>query len=110
MEEKILKMIINYVLGVYEDNKKSIESCIEVNTLFINMMKNEETKLDRLLDGFSKTHPVSVLYSEIRDREDLLQLLEKSKEIFEKTDVDNECLKSFEDDKDVEEMCKKLFK
>ncbi|MDD6271955.1 MAG: hypothetical protein PUA90_00340 [bacterium] len=110
MEEKILKMIINYVLGVYEDDKKSIESCIEVNTLFINMMKNEETKLDRLLDGFPKTHPVSVLYSEIRDREDLLQLLEKSKEIFEKTDVDNECLKSFEDDKDVEEMCKKLFK
>ena len=65
MEEKILKMIINYVLGVYEDDKKSIESCIEVNTLFINMMKNEETKLDRLLYDFPKTHPVSVLYSEI---------------------------------------------
>lgn len=110
MEEKILKMIINYVLGVYEDDKKSIESCIEVNTLFINMMKNEETKLDRLLDDFPKTHPVSVLYSEIKDREDLLQLLGESKEIFEKANVDNECLKSFEDDKDVEELCKKLLK
>lgn len=25
IEEKILKIIINYVLGVYEDDKKSIE-------------------------------------------------------------------------------------
>lgn len=109
MEEKIIKMIINYVLGVYDD-KKSIESCIEVNTLFIDMLKNEETKLDRLLDSFPETHPVAIIYSEIRDRKDLIQLLEKSKEIFEKTNVDNECLKSFEDDKDVEELCKKLFK
>ncbi|MGN1297837.1 MAG: hypothetical protein ACI4VH_05390 [Clostridia bacterium] len=110
MEEKVLKMIINYVLGAYEDNEKTIESCIEVNKLFINMIKNEETKLDRLLDSFPKTHPVAITYSEIRDREDLVQLLEKSKEIFEKADVDNKCLKSFEDDQDIEKLCKKLFK
>lgn len=30
--------------------------------------------------------------------------------MFEKADVDNECLKSFEDDQDVEELCKKLLK
>jgi len=110
MEEKVLKMIINYVLGVYEDDKKTIESCLELNKLFIAVVKNEETKLDRLLNNFPGTHPVAIIYSEIRDREDLLQLLEKSKEIFEKADVDNECLKSFEDDKDVEELCKKLLK
>jgi len=110
MEEKALKIVINYVLGIYEEDKKTIESCKEVNTLFINMVKNEETKLDRLLNSFPEVHPVASIYSEIRDREDLLQLLEKSKEIFEKADVDNECLKSFEDDKDVEELCEKLLK
>ena len=36
MEEKALKIVINYVLGIYEEDKKTIESCKEVNTLFIN--------------------------------------------------------------------------
>lgn len=30
--------------------------------------------------------------------------------MFEKADVDNECLKSFEDDQEVEKLCKKLLK
>ena len=74
MEEKALKIVINYVLGIYKEDKKTIESCKEVNTLFINMVKNEETKLDRLLNSFPEVHPVASIYSEIRDREDLLQL------------------------------------
>ena len=110
MEEKVLKMIINYVLGVYEDDKKTIDSCIEVNTLFTNMMKNEETKLDRLLDVFPEIHPVSIIYSEIKNRYDLLNLLENSKEILENADIDSECLKSFKDDQDIEEFCKKILK
>ncbi len=110
MEEKVLKMIINYVLGVYDEDKKTISSCIEVNKLFINMIKNKATKLDRLLNSFPEFHPVSIIYSEIRDREDLIQLFEKSKELFENTNIDNNCLKTFEDDKDVEELCNKLLK
>ena len=48
------------------------------------MVKNEETKADRLLNLFPNKHPVKLIYDELREREDLLELLENSKEKLEK--------------------------
>ena len=87
MEEKVIKMIIYYVLGVYDNSKKTIESCVEVNKLLIAMIKNEETKADRLINRFPNQHPVSKLYGELRNNDNLLELLEYSKEKFEKTNI-----------------------
>lgn len=110
MEEKIIKMIIYYVLGVYDDDKKTIKSCIEVNKLIIAMIKNEETKADRLINSFPKQHPVSKIYLELRNNENLLWLLEYSKEKFEKTDINNDCLMSINDDEEVENLSKEIAK
>ena len=44
------------------------------------------------------------------DREDLLKLLEISKEKFVNWKVDNDCLKKFEDDGGVEELARQLMK
>ena len=110
MEEKVIKMIIYYVLGVYDDDKKTIQSCIEVNQLFIKMVKNEETKLDRLINSFSNQHPVSKLYGELRNNDNLLELLEYSKEKFEKANIDNNCLMNINDDIEVENLSKEIAK
>lgn len=110
MEEKVIKMIIYYVLGVYEDDKKTIRSCVEVNKLLIAMIKNEETKADRLINSFPAQHPVSEIYRELRNSDNLLELLEYSKEKFEKSDIDNDCLKNIEDDTEVEKLCKQIAK
>lgn len=108
MEEKVIEMIIYYVLGVYDKDKKTIKSCIEVNKLLIAMIKNEETKADRLIKSFPSQHPVSQIYRELRNNENLLELLEYSKEKFEKTNIDNDCLKNIEDDVEVEKLSKQL--
>ncbi len=110
MEEKVIKMIIYYVLGVYDDNKKTIESCIEVNKLLIAMVKNEETKADRLINSFPDQHPVSELYVELRNNDNLLELLEHSKEKFERPGINNVCLINIKDDEEVENLSKKLAK
>lgn len=110
MEKKVIKMIIYYVLGVYDDDKKTIKSCIEVNKLIIAMIKNEETKADRLINSFPTRHPVSEIYRELRNIDNLLELLEYSKEKFEKSNIDNDCLKNVEDDEDVEKLSNQIAK
>ena len=82
MEEKVIKMVIYYILSIYD--KKDINSCIEITKLLIGMVKNEETKADRLLNTFPPEHPVSKLYSEIKKltNEELIEVLEKSKDKF----------------------------
>lgn len=110
MEEKTIKMIIYYVLGVYDIDKKTIKSCIEVNKLLIEMIKNEETKADRLINSFPAQHPVSKIYRELRSTNNLLEVLVNSKEKFEKSDIDNDCLKNIEDDTDVEKLCNQIVK
>ena len=110
MEEKVIKMIIYYVLGVYDNSKKTIESCVEVNKLLIAMIKNEETKADRLINRFPNQHPVSKLYGELRNNDNLLELLEYSKEKFEKTNIDNNCLMNINDDIEVENLSKEIAK
>lgn len=110
MEEKVIKMIIYYVLSVYDNSKKTIESCVEVNKLLIAMIKNEETKADRLINRFPNKHPVSKLYGELRNNDNLLELLEYSKEKFEKTNIDNNCLMNINDDIEVENLSKEIAK
>lgn len=66
MEEKIVKMVIYYVLSVYDDDKKNVESCIEIIKLFLAMIKNENTKLNRLINVFPVEHPVYRLYKDIK--------------------------------------------
>ena len=110
MEEKAIKMIIYYVLGVYDDDKKTIKSCLKVNELLIAMIKNEETKADRLINKFPDQHPVSKIYRELRNTNNLLELLVNCKEKFEKTNIDNDCLKNIKDDSEIENLSKELIK
>ena len=72
------------------------------------MVKNEDTKANRLLKAFPSQHPVSKLYAEIRDK-DLLALLEFSKEKFEKANIDNNYLSKIEDDEDINALSRKLI-
>lgn len=110
MEEKTIKMILYYVLAIYDDNKKTFETCIEVINLLIVMVKNEETKADRLLNTFPQEHPVTKLYSEIKNQDNLLELLEHSKGKFENTKIDTNAVRNIQDDEDVEKISKKLMK
>ena len=110
MEEKAIKMIMYYVLGVYDNDKKTIESCIEVNKLLIAMVKNEETKADKLINSFPAQHPVTEIYRELRDTNNLLEVLENSKEKFEKSGIDNDILKNIEDDANVKKLCNQIAK
>lgn len=110
MEEKTIKMIIFYVLSIYEDDKKTFETCIEVTKLLIAMVKNEETKADRLLNVFPEEHPVSKIYIELKNQDNLLELLESSKARFENTKIDNSALRSINDDEDVEKLSIELLK
>lgn len=110
MEEKVIKMIIYYVLGVYDNDKKTIKSCVEVNKLLIAMLKNKEIKADRLINSFPSQHPVLEIYRELRNNDNLLELLEYSKEKFERTNIDNDCLKNVEDDEDVEKLSNQIAK
>lgn len=110
MEEKTIKMILFYVLAIYDDNKKTFETCIEVTKLLITMVKNEKTKADRLLNTFPQEHPVSELYSKIKNQDNLLELLEHSKEKFENTKIDTNAIRNIQDDEDVEKLSKELSK
>ena len=110
MEEKVIELMIYYVLGVNDKDKQTIEECLTLNNLLLTVVKNDKPKVDSLLDSFPKTHPVAKIYSELRDREDLLKLLEFSKEKFENSKVENDSLKKFEDDSEVEELARKLMK
>lgn len=110
MEEKTIKMILFYVLSIYDDNKKTFETCIEVTKLLIAMIKNEETKADRLLNTFPQEHPVSELYSELKNQDNLLDLLEYSKEKFENTKIDINAIKNIQEDEDVENLSIELLK
>lgn len=108
MKEKTIKMIIFYVLSIYDDDKKTLNTCVEVTKLLIAMVKNEETKADRLLNAFPEEHPVSKLYSELKKQDNLLELLEYSKERFEQTNIDINIIKNIQDDEDVEKLSKKI--
>lgn len=110
MEEKTIKMILFYVLAIYDDNNKTFETCIEVTKLLIAMVKNEKTKADRLLNTFPQEHPVSELYSEIKNQDNLLELLEHSKEKFENTKIDTNAIRNIQEDEDVEKLSKELSK
>ena len=110
MEEKTIKMILFYVLAIYDDNKKTFKTCIEVINLLIEMVKNEETKADRLLNTFPQEHPVSKLYSVLKEQDNLLELLEYSKEIFENTKLDTNAIINIQDDEDVEKLSIELLK
>lgn len=110
MEEKIAKMVIYYVLSVYDDDKKNVESCIEIIKLFLAMIKNEETKLDRLLNVFPTEHPVYKLYKEIKgiNNEELIVLFERCNEKF--INYKNIVFNKINDDEEVEELTKKIIK
>ena len=112
MEEKVIKMIIYYVLAVNDVENKNIEGCIKITKLIIAMVKNEETKADRLLNFFPKEHPVSKLYNEIKeiDNEELLNLLDNCKNKFLNYKEKNIGFNKIEDDKEVEELSKKIIK
>lgn len=110
MEEKTIKMIIFYVLSIYDEDKKTIETCIEVTNLLIAMVKNEETKADRLLNTFPQEHPVSKLYNELKSQNNLLDLLEYSKEKFVNTTIDINAIRDIKDDEDVEKLSLELLK
>lgn len=111
MEEKILEMTIYYVLSVYDNDKKNMESCNDILNLFVSMTKNEKSKLDRLLNKFPEEHPVSKLYSEIKElnNDEFIKLLENIKEKIVKFNKDEIELNEFEDDKEVKELAKKII-
>ena len=92
------------------NSEESFFEFIALNKLLIAVVKNDKPKADSLLDTFPKTHPVAKIYAELRNREDLLKLLEISREKFENSKVDKECLKKFEDDSEVEELARQLMK
>lgn len=110
MEEKIIEMVIYYVLAVYE--KKNMESCIEIINLIIEMTKNEETKADRLLNNFPANHPVSKLYSEMKkmNNDEFIKLLERCKEKLINYDREEIDFNKIENDKEVEEITKEILK
>ena len=112
MEEKVVKMVIYYVLALNDDEKKNIVGCIEITKLLLAMVKNEETKADRLLNILPKEHPVSKLYAEIREleKEELIAVLEKCKEKFSNYNAEDVFLDKIEDDIEVEELSKRIAK
>lgn len=110
MEEKVVKMVVYYVLSVYDDDKKNMKSCIEIIKLFLAMLKNEETKLDRLLNVFPTEHPVYRLYKDIKaiNSEELIVLLERCKEKFiNYKDID---FNKINNDEEVEKLCNQIVK
>lgn len=112
MKEKTMKMIIYYVLSVYDNDKKNIESCKEITDLFMLMIKNEETKLDRLLNSFPIEHPVSKNYFEIKklNAEEITNLLKYCKEKLNNYVEQNIDFNKMEDDDEVEELIKNIVK
>lgn len=110
MEEKIIEMVIYYVLAVYE--KKDMESCIEIVNLIIEMTKNEETKADRLLNKFPENHPVSKLYSEMKkmNNDEFIKLLERCKEKFINYNGEEINFYKIENEEEVEELSRKIIK
>lgn len=109
MEEKTIRMFIYYVLAVCDNDKKTIESCIEENKLIIAIIKNQEQKkLDELIDLFPENHPVKQIYYEIKNRDDLLYLLENSKLKFEQAKVENNSLMEIKNDEEALALSKKI--
>lgn len=110
MEKKVVKMIIYYVLSVYGDEENNMEGCIKITETFLEMLKNEETKLDGLLNLFPIAHPVSVLYSGIRETstEELIAVLERCREKFINYKEKNVNLKEIKDAKELEELCEDI--
>lgn len=112
MEEKVIKMIIYYVLAVNDVENKNIDGCIKITKLIMAMVKNEETKADRLLNSFPKEHPVLKLYNEIKeiDNEEILKLLDNCKNKFLNYNEKNIDFNKIEDDKEVEELSREIIK
>lgn len=110
MKEKFIRLIIFYVLSVYEENKKNKESCHEVANLLLLMIKNEENKADRLLNSFPEEHPVTLIYSELKEnsKEDLIEALESAIESINKYNFEENILVKLEDDLEVEKLSKKI--
>lgn len=110
MEEKVIRMIIYYVLSVNDEENKTIEACLELNKLLLAMVKDRKDKADELLNLFPTGHPVSVLYSELREKsnEEIIKLLENSINKFTKTKLSGDSLKALQDDKEVENISKQI--
>ena len=112
MEEKLIRLIIYYVISVYDNDKKTKNSCNEIANLLLSMVKNEETKADRLLNTFPSNHPVSLIYLELREnsRETIIEGLEKAIELIDKYKFQENYLVNIEDDIEVEELSRKISK
>lgn len=110
MKEKIIRLIIYYVISVYEDEKKTKETCNEIANLLLLMIKNEETKADRLIKIFPDKHPVKMVYNEIKEtnKEELTKTLEEAIKSLNKFSFEKECLVNLADDSEVENLSKEI--
>lgn len=112
MKEKFIRLIIYYVLSVYDEDKKTKESCIEIAKLILSMLNNDENKADRLINSFPSNHPVTLIYEEIKDNNSkkLIDSLEGAINSLNNYKLENNTLKELEDDTDVNELSKKISK
>ena len=110
MKEKLIRLIIYYVISVYEDEKKTKETCSEIANLLLLMIKNEETKADKLIETFPDKHPVRVIYNEIKEtnKEDLTEILEDAIKSLNEFSFEKECLVNLADDSEVENLSKAI--
>ena len=112
MEEKVIKMILYYVLAIYDEEKKTLDSCVEFNKLLIAMIQDDIENADKLLNKFPVEHPVYAIYQELKQKskEEILTLLNYSNNKFINAKIKDDCLKCLEDDTEAEEIIKKINK
>ena len=110
MKEKLIRLIIYYVISVYENEKRRKETCNEIANLLFLMIKNEETQADRLIKTFPDKHPVTIIYNEIKEnnKEELVEALKDAIKLLNKFSFEKECLVNLADDSEVENLSKAI--
>ena len=110
MEEKALKMAIYLVLGVCNDDEKTYESCVKYLNTAISLVETEETKADKFFYILPEGHPARLMYEEIRNEENLLELLESARDTFENAIANPDAIREIREEEDVDILAKELLK
>ena len=89
MDEEVVKLVIYYVLAVYDEKEQNIKKCYEVVNEWCNILINDGIgRLDNLMESFSNTHQVYTIYNELKPNNiDLLEIFKLVKWIFSETQI-----------------------
>jgi len=109
MLNKVVKLIIYYIISVNNEKDQNFEECLNFTQLLINIANDDMSKFDNIINNVPEEHPIKVIYKDIKNYpiENYKQSLIDAKQCIEKYSKDNSHMDSFsklQENKDVDNL------